>query len=72
VLHYVPQRRADIDIVEEGLPLSDVRVGIRSPKPLGKAYLVPHNEELPIRREGDYTAVTIPIMKGHAHIAFET
>jgi hypothetical protein len=72
ILHYVPQRRADIDIVEEALPLTDIRIGIRSIKPPTQAYLIPMKEKLQIHYEEKYASVTIPVMKGHAHIVFDT
>jgi len=70
LLHYIPQRRADIDIVEDALPLTDLQIGI-----LGhatQAYLIPQKEKLAIRYHDGYSKVTIPAIKGHAHIVFET
>ncbi|MEM2960505.1 MAG: hypothetical protein QXU67_02750, partial [Candidatus Bathyarchaeia archaeon] len=72
ILHYVPQRRADIDIVEDALPLIDVNIGIRVTRPPTRAYLIPKKEELPIHFDNKYASITIPVMKGHAHIVFDT
>lgn len=72
VLHYAPQRRAEIDIVEDALPLTGFRIGIRSIRPPTRAYLIPKEEELPMHYENKYASVTIPVMKGHAHIVFDT
>lgn len=69
LLHYVPQRRADIDTVEDALPLTDVQLGLHA---YGTgAYLVPEREELAVRHKDGYTYVTIPVVKGHAHIMLE-
>jgi len=58
--------------VEEALPLTDIHIGIRSIKPPTQAYLIPMKEKLQIHYKEKYASVTIPVMKGHAHIVFDT
>ncbi len=70
LLHYVPQRRADIDIVEDALPLTNLQIGLRCHAT--QAYLVPQKERLSVRYHDSYTTVNLPAIKGHAHIVFET
>ncbi|MEM2849871.1 MAG: hypothetical protein QXI36_06325, partial [Candidatus Bathyarchaeia archaeon] len=71
ILHYVPQRRAEgIDIVEEALPINDVNIAIRTYAK--NAYLIPSKSELTVEQLGNYTSTTIPTIKGHVHVVFET
>jgi Hypothetical glycosyl hydrolase 6/Beta-galactosidase trimerisation domain len=71
LIHAVPQRRGlNIDIVEDVLPLHDVRVGVRLDRPASKVTLAPSGEELPYETRDGATWVTIPRVEGHQVVVF--
>jgi hypothetical protein len=72
LIHAVPQRRGfTIDIVEDVLPLSDVRAGVRLDRPPTKITLAPSGDELPFETTEGVTWVTIPRVEGHQVVVFE-
>lgn len=71
LLHYVPQRRADIDIVEDVLPLNGVRIGLRLPEPPRSVSLAPGGEALTWHHDGGYAWAEVERVEGHAHVVFE-
>lgn len=71
LIHAVPQRRgAAIDIIEDVLPLHDVRVGVRTGHPVREVTLAPSNEALPHEDTGGVTWVTVPRLAGHQLVVF--
>jgi hypothetical protein len=74
VLHLInvlPQRRgAEIDIVEDILPLYDVRVGVRLDTPIQEATLAPSGETLATTTADGVTWVTVPKVEGHQVVVF--
>jgi hypothetical protein len=71
VIHAVPQRRgAAIDIVEDTLPLHDVRVGLRTGHPVREVTLAPGNEVLPHEVSDGVTWTTVPRVAGHQLVVF--
>ena len=71
LIHYLPQRRgADIDIVEDVLPLTDVRVGVRLGRPSATVTLAPSSEVLPHEERDGITWVTVPRVEGHQAVVF--
>ncbi len=71
LIHAVPQRRGDdIDIVEDVLPLTDVRVGLRLDHPPEGATLAPAGTALPLQVVDGVTWVTVPRVAGHQVVAF--
>lgn len=72
VVHAVPQRRGhDIDIVEDVLPLRDVRLGVRAGADVTRVYLAPDGTTLPHETVAGVTWVTVPEVLLHQVIAFE-
>ncbi|HEU0116963.1 MAG TPA: hypothetical protein VFQ80_19870, partial [Thermomicrobiales bacterium] len=71
LIHAVPQRRGPaIDIVEDVLPLTDVRVGVRlNPSPT-MATLAPSGDSLPIEVVDGVAWVTVPRVEEHQIVAF--
>ena len=69
VLHYVPERRSEVDIVEDPLPLVDLQVGVRMPRPQ-KAYLL-SGKELAVKYDAGRAWVELEKMTGHELIVFE-
>ncbi len=72
LLAYVPERRGQVDMIEEPIELRGVEVGLRcdgfTPK---KAYLAPSGEELKLRTEDGYAKATVPTMSGSTVVVFE-
>jgi hypothetical protein len=71
IIHAVPQRRGrTIDIVEDVIPLTGVRVGVRVGRPLTAVTPVPSGKVLPHDTVNGVTWVTVPRVDGHQVIAF--
>lgn len=71
IIHAVPQRRSsDIDIVEDVLPLHEIRIGVRADVPVEKVSLVPSETVLPHETKEGVTWVTIPKVEGHQAVVF--
>jgi len=71
LLNVLPQRRgAAIDIVEEVIPLRDVRVGVRLDAPAGEVTLAPGGERLETETTDGVTWVTVPEVGAHAVVVF--
>lgn len=72
LIHAVPQRRGlDIDIVEDVLPLRDVRVGLRTDRQINSVTMVPKGHVLPHETADGVTWVTVPEVRGHQVLVFE-
>lgn len=70
LIHGVPQRRGDeIDIIEDLIPLHDVRIGIRTDQPVTRVELAPGREPLEHEITDGVTWVTVPEVFGHQVIA---
>ncbi|MBZ5562485.1 MAG: alpha-L-fucosidase [Acidobacteriia bacterium] len=73
LLHYPAQRRCpDLDIVEDVIPLSNVRLGLRMEKVPRKVYLAPQRQSLKFEYAGGYAEVVVPSVRGHQMVVFET
>lgn len=71
LIHAVPQRRgAALDVIEDVIPLYDVRVGVRTGHPVRDVTLAPGNEVLPHEEIDGVTRVTVPRVSGHQVIVF--
>jgi len=72
LLHYVPERRGvDFDVIEDVIPLFDVKASVRTPKRPRAVRLVPEGEDLPFRRRRGRVEFTVPAVRGHQMIALE-
>jgi hypothetical protein len=66
VLHYIPERRSQyIDIIEDVIPLYDVRVAIRAPRLVQSVTCVPQMEELEFESGHGYVEFVVPRIEGH-------
>ena len=66
LLHYIPERRGqDFDVIEDVIPLHDVRVSLRLPGKAGRITLVPQDQDLEIGADGARTMFTVPCVNGH-------
>jgi hypothetical protein len=73
ILHYVPERRSpDLDIVEDVIPLANVKVALRASVRPKRVYLAPQKQDLPFEFTQDYVRTTVPRVEGHQMVVFES
>jgi hypothetical protein len=58
----------DFDVIEDVIPLYDVAVSVRVPKPVRSVVTAPQGAALDFRQEGDRVAFTLPKLDGHQMI----
>lgn len=69
-LHYVPVRKGEIDVIEDRVPLNDLRLTLRLPRPATSAEVVPDGGSVSIQDAGDGAQrLTLPVVNGHAMVA---
>ncbi len=68
LLHYVPERRGAFDIIEDVIPLHDVRVSVRLPGRPASVRQVPEGRALEFDYEGGRLHVAVPVVEGHAMV----
>lgn len=73
ITSYIPERRGNVDMIEEPIELREVKVALRADgKQVTKAYLAPSGRDLAILPTDDgYLHVTVPEVKGWAVVVFE-
>jgi len=65
LLHYVPQRRGELDIVEDVLPLVDVELSVRTERRPSAVQLVPQEEPMAWELRDGYARLQVPRVWGH-------
>ncbi len=71
LLHAVPQRRGEnLELVEDVLPLYNVRVGVRMEQPATDVSLAPDGRALAHETVEGITWVTVPEVAGHQVVVF--
>jgi hypothetical protein len=66
VLHYVHQRRGkSLDVIEDVLPLHDVRLSVRTARAPSSVRLVPEGEPLEATWQDGYVHFTVPRVNGY-------
>ncbi|MCF1713691.1 beta-galactosidase trimerization domain-containing protein [Flavihumibacter sp. RY-1] len=69
LLHYLPERKgADFDIIEDVIPLYDLKVSVKTEKAIRKVRLVPQQTSLSFRKVGSRLEITLPKLNGHQMI----
>lgn len=73
LLSYVPELRGkSMNVIEEPVEVRDITVSLRNDgKEFKKAYLAPCLTGLDFKKEGLYTVVRLPLLKGYQMIVFE-
>ncbi|MCL4562755.1 MAG: beta-galactosidase trimerization domain-containing protein [Chloroflexi bacterium] len=75
LLHYIPLRRAtELEIIEDVIPLNEVKVSLRAPKPVKDVACRPQPyTSLDFWQTGSYIEFVVPRIEGHQmiEIAFE-
>jgi hypothetical protein len=65
-LHYVPERRGqELDIIEDILPVYDVKVSVRADRPVERVTLEPQGQALEFTLRDGRVDFTIPRIEGH-------
>ncbi len=72
LLHYIPERRGrDFDVLEDVIPLYDVPVALRAPRPVAEVRRVPEDAALPCETGDGYVRFTVPKIAGHCMLAVQ-
>ena len=72
VLYYPAERRAEkLDLIEDIVPLYNLKVAVKLPQAPGKVYLAPESAQLTFTYQDGYVNVTLPELHGHAMIVME-
>ena len=72
LLYYPAERRAErLDLVEDIIPLHNLRFSVRLPQAPTRAYLAPEQTQLPFEYADGYASLTLPELRGHAMLVFE-
>ncbi len=73
VLHYTPERRApNQDIVEDVIPLVNLKLSLRADARPKQVYLAPQRKSLEVDFRDGYAHTVVPSVEGHQMIVFET
>lgn len=72
VLHYIPERRCeDMDVIEDVIPLYNVKLALRTATEPAKVYLAPSKTPVDFHYNDGYVHVLIPEVSGHQMVVFE-
>ena len=72
VLYYPAERRTEkLDLIEDIVPLYNLKIAIRLPQAPGKVYLAPEGAPLAFAYQDGYATVTLPELHGHAMVVLE-
>ena len=72
LLNYVPERRArDLDLVEDVVPLFDVKVSLKVGKRPRRVYMAPSGEAVEFGYEGGRVEMVVREVRGHEMVAME-
>lgn len=72
LLHYSPERRAaNLDIIEDIVPLRDVRISLRMVNAPRSVSLAPEQTSLVFEYAGGRVSVVVPEVRGHAMVVVE-
>lgn len=70
LLHYIPERRGqDFDIIEDVIPLFNLRVSVKVPRRVREVICVPEKDPLNFEVKGDRVEFTLPKLEGHQMVA---
>ncbi len=72
LLHYPAERRApDLDIVEDVIPLHQVKLALRADHRPQRVYLAPQRTTLDFDHADGYAQTVVPMVVGHQMVVFE-
>ena len=71
MLHYIPERRGvDFDIIEDVIPLYNIKVSVKLAGKVNSVTLVPQNEAIPFKLHNQRIEFNLNEVRGHQMIAF--
>jgi hypothetical protein len=69
LLHYIPERRSQlIDIIEDVIPLYEVKLSVKSPRKVEAVTLVPEQTSLTYKQKENRIEFVVPKLVGHQMI----
>ncbi|MDR3708659.1 MAG: beta-galactosidase trimerization domain-containing protein [Capsulimonadaceae bacterium] len=72
VLYGSPVRRAaNIEVIEDLIPILDTAIALRTPKRPSRVYLAPQGTDLPFTYESGTASTTVPKFECHQMVVFE-
>lgn len=70
LLHYIPERRGqDFDIIEDVIPIFNIKVSVKAPKRVLDVSIVPEKTKLPFQQQAGRIEFVLPKLEGHQMIA---
>ena len=70
LLHFIPERRSkNLDVIEDVIPLFNLNVLVRTPRPVREVLLVPEQARLTFDQPSAYVSFRIPRIDGHAMVS---
>ena len=71
MLHYIPERRGtEFDIIEDVIPLYNLKVSVKSDRKVNNVTLVPQNQAIPFKTNNQRVEFDLKEVIGHQMIAF--
>lgn len=72
LLYASPVKRGNgIEVIEDILPVYEVKVSVKVPHTVRKVYLAPQMEEITFKQEGDTVSYTVPKMECHQMVVLQ-
>ena len=71
LLYATPMKRGEAEIIEDLIPLYELKTKIRIPEKITKVYTIPNRKELFYKETKDGVEVTVPKLKCHQAVVFE-
>jgi hypothetical protein len=70
LLHFIPERRSEaLDVIEDVIPLFNLKVAVKTPAPLREVILVPDEAPSAFHSEESYTVFEVGRIDGHAMVS---
>jgi hypothetical protein len=70
LLHFIPERRSrDLDIIEDVIPLFDLKASVKTSRRVREVELVPQSTAISFDHRGSYISFQIPRIDGHAMVS---
>ena len=72
ILTYIPERRGEVNIIEEPVEVTDIDMKLKlDNKEIKKVYDVSQGKEYSFKIENNYVLIKVPYIKGYSIIVFE-
>ena len=70
LLHYIPERRGqDFDVIEDVIPIFDVKVSVKAPESVREVVCVPEGKPLNFEQNNGRVEFVLPKLEGHQMMA---